>query len=424
MQHRRDPMSRPSIVSATLLFLGLSIVVFSLTAPAKNLTAQPPAPSAGSEADPPRVLTPEESLRQDAQAYAGMHNVGEQEALRRLRIEEKMGDTVARLREQHRERFAGIYLQHEPQFRLVVRLTADRPVKPEVAQLAGSELPIAFEHGASATQEQVLQSIQSNLPAFKAAFPGLQGTEVDDATGEIVLTVHASGAAREQARAQVPEVAATAGQPVRVRFVDQPVELQQIRGGGNTSTCTTGFVVKNSAGTTGVTTAAHCNNSQSYTTFGGTSYTMTYQSEINDADQDVQWHTTAQTEHPEFYADLTTTARILTGRRLRSSTAAGNTTCHRGRTSAYSCGSVASTTYQPTSYTCGTQTCAATWISVTGSSLACAPGDSGGPWFNGQTAFGTHAAGGSSGSGPGQCSVAIYMSTDYLSGLGVSLLYG
>ncbi len=166
-------------------------------------------------------------------------------------------------------------------------------------------------------------------------------------------------------------------------------------------------------------TAGHCGNTETYTDFDGTVTTSTFQSETFDADQDFQWHTTPQTEVPEFYADLVTSARVLTGRRLRSSTAVGNTTCHRGATSGYSCGSVQSTTYQPTyAGACNGFTCTSTYISVTGTGLTCAGGDSGGPWFNGQTAFGIHKAGNT------PCTLAVYTSTDYLSGTGVSLVFG
>lgn len=69
-------------------------------------------------------------------------------------------------------------------------------------------------------------------------------------------------------------------------------------------------------------------------------------------------------------------------------------------------------------------TCASTYISVSGTSLACGAGDSGGPWFASQTAFGVHNGGASSGTAPGQCARAIYMSTDRISDMGLSLFYG
>lgn len=366
----------------------------------------------------------QQALEQDARSYATEYNVSLSEAVRRLRAQEEQGATVSRLREANPDRFAGLWLEHQPQFRLVVRLTGDAPAGTEFQSVAaGSPTPVAFVTGAAATESQVLGRIQASLPRFSAVFPGLQGTDQDVRNGDIVLTVHEKGASGQSVRARSDALTRKVGHPVRVKLISTPLRSQDVRGGANLSTCTSGFVVANSAGTRGVTTAAHCGNTQSYFEFNGTSYPMTFVAERNDADEDVQWHTTAQTEVPQFYADLTTTPRVLTGRRLRSSTAVGNTACHRGKTTGYSCGSVESTTYQPT-YSCNGFTCSATYISVTGPNLACAGGDSGGPWFNGQTAFGLHVAGANSDIYPGTCSLAVYMSTDYLTGLGVSLVYG
>jgi hypothetical protein len=81
---------------------------------------------------------------------------------------------------------------------------------------------------------------------------------------------------------------------------------------------------------------------------------------VKDADQDVEIHTSGYVERPEFYADSATTARILTGRRYRSSTAAGDQVCHRGTTTGYSCGYVQLTNYTPTyAGACGTVACSA-----------------------------------------------------------------
>ncbi|HEX8210308.1 MAG TPA: hypothetical protein VF584_08970 [Longimicrobium sp.] len=367
-----------------------------------------------------------EAVRQDARSYAAQFNVGIDEAVRRLHAQEQQGEVVSRLRAANRGRFAGLWVEHQPEFRIVVRLTGNAPAGPEFRNpAASSPTPVVFVTGAAATESEVLGRIQASLPRFAAALPRLMGTDHDVRTGEIVLTVHATGAAADAARSTAAALAREAGHPVRVSFIDTPLQNQHTRGGASLSTCTAGFVVANSGGTRGVTTSAHCGSTQTYFEFGGTSYAATFVAERFDADEDVQWHTTTHDEYPEFYADLTTSARVLTGRRLRSSTAAGNTTCHRGMTTGYSCGSVQSTTYQPTyAGACNGFTCTATYITVTGAGLACAGGDSGGPWFNGQTAFGIHKAGASSGTGAGQCSLAVYMSTDYLTGLGVSLVYG
>jgi hypothetical protein len=374
-----------------------------------------------------RIQTADEAVQAEARAYAGLHNVAAAEAARRIRAEQQAGDVIGRLRAANRARFAGLWIEHQPSFRIVVRLAGDAPAGPDFqAATQGSVIPVAFVIGAAATQDQVLGRIEASLPQFKATIPTLMATDMDVRTGEIVLFVHAVGAAGEAARAQGAELARQVGHPVRVELLAVPEQDQHTRGGANVSSgCTTGFVVQNGAGTQGVTTAAHCDNTQTYQEFGGESYAITYEAGRLDADHDVQWHTTTHTEYPEFYADLTTSARTLTGRRYRSSTAVGNTVCHRGNGTGYSCGSVASTTHQPTyAGACGSQTCNAVYIRVSGADLLCYGGDSGGPWFNGQTAFGVHKSGASSGTARGNCSYAVYMSTDYLSGLGVSLVYG
>jgi len=388
------------------------------------LISSGPVSSASVETKP--FLTPSQSLLLDARSYAAEFNVGVDEGLRRLRIQQSLGDVIELLQRATRQRFAGLWIEHQPEFRLVVRLVGDAPAPRGLgAAVAGSPIPIVFQTGAAATQAELLAKIHSSLPQLQAALPDMAGTDVDVRTGDIVLTVYAVGAAGEAAQAKAPDLTRQLGHPVRIALIDAPVEDGHTRGGANITGCTSGFVVADSAGTRGVLTAGHCDDAQTYNEFGGVSYAMTFVSEIRDADQDVQWHTTPHDEYPEFYADSTTTPRILTGRRLRSSTAPGDAVCHRGLTTGYSCGTVQSTTYQPT-YTnaCNGFTCSSTWITVTGPNLACYPGDSGGPWFNGQTAFGILKGTSQTGTAQGQCNFAIYMSTDYISGLGVSLVYG
>ena len=147
--------------------------------------------------------------------------------------------------------------------------------------------------------------------------------------------------------------------------------------------------------------------------------------EFKDADRDVELHTSGYVERAEFYADSATSPRTLTGRRLRTSTAVGDTVCHRGKSTGYSCGKVSKTnTILTYANACGTQTCSAVWVTVTGDSgTACYPGDSGGPVFISQTAVGLLKGGPKVGTAPGQCAYFYYMSTDYLP-TGWSLLYG
>lgn len=175
-----------------------------------------------------------------------------------------------------------------------------------------------------------------------------------------------------------------------------------------------------------MSTAGHCEGIQTYYNPNGTSIAPTHTGvELRDADQDVEVHTSGYVERAEFYADSATTARILTGRRLRSSTAVGDTVCHRGETTGYSCGDVSKTnTILTYANACNGVTCSATWVTVAGgANTACYPGDSGGPVFISQTAVGLMKGSTKAGTAKGQCGQFYYMSTDYLPS-GWSLLYG
>lgn len=185
-----------------------------------------------------------------------------------------------------------------------------------------------------------------------------------------------------------------------------------------------GFTVKNSSGTRGFLTAGHCGNTQTYYESATISYSSNYQTEIRDADQDVQWHTTpTHSVYAQFYAysDL----RTVTDTEPRSAQAVGDYVCHRGKATGYSCGNIESTNYQPTwTNACPGTTCSSVWIKVSGSSLECYPGDSGGPWFNAYTAYGIYKGQSSTGTTAADCNWAVYMAINYVSGLGVSVLTG
>ncbi len=363
----------------------------------------------------------EEQLMQSAQSYAVDHKVGVDEALRRLRMQGSLEDTLAKLEIAAGDRFAGAWIEHEPEFRAVVRLTGYSQELPADAQslFANSSVPIKVVTGAEATLAELVDKIESTLPRLQRMHSQLASAEVDVRTGEIVLFMEQDEISEERMLSDARELLEF---PVRIESVDAPVGDGHTRGGAHLSTCTSGFVVRHpSTGTTGYITAGHCGNNQTYFEYGGTSYSTTFIDEIRDADQDVQWHTTPHIELPHFYASSTTSYRPLEGQRNRSSQAVGGYVCHRGKTTGYSCGDIESKTFRPT-YTnaCPGVTCASVWIRVKGSSLKCYPGDSGGPWFLVYDAYGIYKGQSSSGTSAGACNWAFYMAPDYF---GISLLF-
>ncbi|KYZ86117.1 hypothetical protein [Alloalcanivorax xenomutans] len=377
----------------------------------------------------------EKGLKAEAAQFSKIYSINEDEALHRLKWQAAAGDVVARLRDQYQNRLAGLYIEHAPTERIVVRLKGNERVASRAFNVSDEQVAVEFVVGAPHTQAELQQAIATNPDTLKATFPGLQGTHTDPRTGEVVLTVLGGDKESRQMRSKAESASQDLGVPVRVRTIPVPLERQAVRGSGSLDMgCTTAFVVKRTTGTTtGVTTAAHCGpGNANYTGVDGASAALTYQARSFTARNDEQWYTSTATEEPKFYANSTTTPRTLTGRRTQASTAVGNNFCHYGSTTGYSCGDVDATDFQPTSYTCGPASnpvpCDATWISMvppsSGTGLACAGGDSGGPWFVSTVATGIHSAGASTGTGIGDCLLAVYQSTDRLSSLGLQLLYG
>lgn len=371
------------------------------------------------------------AIRQDAEALAASRGINLGQAMKAIQAQDGLGDELDKLRKEHSGRVAGIYFVYEPEFKVVVRLKGQGAVDRRSLSLADGPVPVEFETGAEATAEELVDAYQRNLPAIRELFPTLQGLGTDERTGEVTVIVQAAGTAAETVRGKRDDLFKLLGHPVRIEVVEQGFVDVDVRGGSRITAssgsprCTSGFTVKNSSGVTAMTTASHCEGMTTYYNPNGTTIGLTFVTEVRDADQDVEIHTSGYVERPEFYADSATVARVLTGRRLRSSTAAGNHVCHRGSTTGYSCGYVQLTNYTPThAGACGTVACAAVWVLVDGDSgTACYSGDSGGPVFASQTAFGLVKSASFSGSAPGQCNYFTYMSTDFLPS-GWSLLYG
>jgi streptogrisin C len=378
------------------------------------------------------VSTREAAIQADAQSLASSQGISLSEATKAVGAQDSVGDEIDRVRQEFAGRVAGIYFEYKPEYKIIVRLKGETAVVPRLLKLPGAEVPMEFESGASATAEELVAAFERNFTAIKALLPTLQGIGTDERTGEIMLLVQATGGAVETVRSKKDQLVTLLGHPVRIEVAAQPMRNADVRGGSKTGEsanpanfCTSGFTVKNASNVTAMTTASHCETMNTYWNPNGTSIALTFVSEVLDADQDVEIRTSGYVERPEFYADSGTTARILTGRRYRSSTGAGNQVCHRGARTGYSCGLVGATNFKPAyGGACGAVACSPVHVLVNGAAdTACGDGDSGGPVFASQTAFGLVKAALYSGYAKGQCDWFAYMSTDFLP-TGWTLLYG
>jgi len=361
------------------------------------------------------VQSEAEALADDAAQYAAQFSVAPDEALRRLKAQEASVAATDGIAREFAARLAGISIQHSPDFRIVVLLTGGDPVPERDA--AG--VPVVFRTGAKATHAQALEALRKHLIDFRTDLPNARGAGYDQRTGEVVLLVTREDASRlglEAIRARAERVG---GVPVRVVINELNESNMSVNGGGRVeglnlqtnrrNLCTTAFVITNGE-TNAITTAAHCPDELTYVDRDGTSVVLPMIGSWGAAYRDVQINGSAQSPEPLFYSNRGAgTLRQLVSWRNVASTRAGDFICHYGESSGYSCATVELTDYAPPGDLCGGP-CFPTWVTVKGPS--CVPGDSGGPVFSGEIAFGI--AKGVNRASSGECLFYYYMSTDYL----------
>jgi len=101
-------------------------VVGDVAGPAARATADAAYPPATPDPEATTIiLSVEETRRHDAQVYAEHHGVSLDEALRRFDLRDAFGGLQVELTEKERDTFAGLWIEHTPEYRLVVRFTRD-----------------------------------------------------------------------------------------------------------------------------------------------------------------------------------------------------------------------------------------------------------------------------------------------------------
>jgi len=131
-----------------------------------------------------------EGLKKDAEAIAKMQRISPEDAQRRLKLQAAASDQlVVPLKEEFKDRLVGIYIEHVPVDRLVVRLKGDTPVPNRHLNVDGDTLVTTFIHGHSHTKAELREILAKNWQALQTAIQGLHGSYTDERTGEVVLMV-------------------------------------------------------------------------------------------------------------------------------------------------------------------------------------------------------------------------------------------
>ena len=122
------------------------------------------------------------------------------------------GPLAAALQERFRDRIAGIYIEREPDFHVVVRLTGDRDAGTLQYRLGEDLVRVVVRTGAPHTIDELRAALDQRETIIRF-LPTNYGGYVDERTGDLVLTVDIGSEAAVGNQAALSEAL---GVPVRV----------------------------------------------------------------------------------------------------------------------------------------------------------------------------------------------------------------
>ena len=350
----------------------------------------------------PSDAPPSEALREDAASYADRYRVSHDEAVRRLLVQSAVGELEDALSREERTSFAGMWIEHEPRFRVVLSFTdTAAPLRsfPELDTMKG-EVEV---RSARWTLADLAKHQATAMELSKQAGIGID-SDINVRENRVELYV-VERQKSERLRSAVQSLSPSA----LVVGVGRLAERHQLDGGERLSTCTAGFPVGAPNNDVGISTAAHCGNLQV-----AQGRTLNFRREDQQGNQDVQWHSACGLLDVSDNFESGTGMRDVAGTRHRDSQTIGSMVCKFGMTTGRTCGEISSKSYKPSFVT----DAASTFVRVEGGSVMQSnAGDSGGPWYIANLAYGINM-----GRPAGDNNDAIYMPINYISSIGVSVL--
>ena len=342
------------------------------------------------------------ALARDAQSYADDYGVSVAEARQRLELQIEAGRLGAALTANEGETFGGLWIEHRPRFKVKVGFTGggDETLSQyeKSADLAG-----AIESVVVDTMLGGLIGVQgsSKTAISRTSIAAELGVNVAENFVDVYTPdEQALKDALDDQGAELPSKARIK----EVSALSSPAHGSEIHGGEDLTTCTSGFSVKNSSGTQGITTAGHCQPNQSR---GRTA--LTHEDEWWGGSYDLQWHTAPSSINVRNLAFDGANHRYIHSGRHWDDQSAGEYVCKYGKITHGGCGTIETKYYQISPQT-GNK-----WVLVANPGVHLAEhGDSGGPFFSGNVAYGilTHKV---------DIDKAIYMAFSFIENQGLSL---
>lgn len=355
-----------------------------------------PPPTASSQSQNEKKSDP---AQRDTKTYASDYGVSVKEASRRLELQEKqIGKLNGKLEANEKDTFAGLWVEHEPEFRVFTRFTAE-----------GSRTVRSYTKGTPLENLVETKPAEVTLEELKAAeYRASRELEVEGVNAESTIDVKENeveafvakktqiNEVRRSQEIRLPKQATV----IKVTGLSKP--SARLYGGRWLYSayagpeCTAGYSVKHRTMGRGTTTAGHCRPNPNKGNYRRLYFKYTHLPLVGTGraygSYDVQWHRpNGHTPVQRFWDGYGT--RRVQGAKGRNRTYRGQYVCKYGLSTGYKCGRVRRTDYRPSSLYIRNPR--ATFIVVHNkyNRDLSAGGDSGGPWFYLNTAYGIHTAG-------------------------------
>ena len=302
----------------------------------------------------------------DAQTYASIYDVSLEEALRRLRLQDLVENINASLMINECNTFAGLWIQNEPDYRIIVLFTrhGKETIKPYIQNSPLNDLIEVRTANTTLEQLKLEQTYVTDI---------MNQSKISFTTGINVIDnrVELHVVETKEMVTRLPNMRFSFPDHFRIiKAIEVGIENAAIYGGLGLTNCTSGFSVVDGEGTKGITTAGHCNDVQF---FHGVELIFKSGTLPGQA-FDIQWHKADLAFNVVGNIEDGLGGRAILKEKLRINQVLGGFVCKYGKTTGRECGSIAE-------------------IYINGINvrvdIPVLDGDSGGPWFLSDIAYGT-----------------------------------
>lgn len=291
--------------------------------------------------------------------------------------------------------FAGMYIEYEPEYRLVVLTTGSVGFITEHVEDVAPALARDVEIRQVAYTEEDLRATIARLSQELRGIPF--GADGDITTGVVTIMVEtevdaslAADVVKGTRQLPLPtdsvEIRVVGPVPDTTDFActgsaDDVCGGEYLHDASGNPHCTAGFTVNDGSGHEGTATTAHCNNMLRHE-----GVDLDFEGGHNEGEYDIQWHTTPGLADLPKVKDGDSTPRDITAKLPRVDQTTGTWVCMYGDATDYHCGYLRSKVYQPWAECTETPNPTPTYMRV--EDYDAWYGDSGGPTYAGNTALG------------------------------------